>query len=195
MIFKSKKVLIPIGILLLIAISYIGFVSGTVYSHSFDFTPKLTIDGIFSTSVGIIGIITAAIVIPAIIQPMFSRQKSVNSFTRKNIEVILENIEAVLTALNDLYISKKPVNIAERKMFIDRYSRIINYAFIINKHSNDIPALGSFKEEIFDPLSNAKTGFAVDIVPKVVISETLYLSNKSILDSIIYKLIEIEYDI
>jgi len=194
--FKSKKVWISAFIIIMILIFFLGFSVGVMQSNHFDINSKLSIDGIISSTVGLIGIIVAAIVIPAIIQPMFSKQKTTNSFTCKNIECIIDNLNNAIDILDNIYNSpSKKVSVSKRKALVDCYSQITNYALIVSNHSKDIQALDKFKEEIYTPLTNAEKGFAVDVVPGVTINESMYLSSKSGLKSLVYKLIEIEYNI
>lgn len=195
LISQSKKVWISIFILLALVFLAIGFVIGMLASKGVKLEGSLTYDGLASVIVGVVAIFAATVVLPIMVQPLFRKQAAVNTITQKNIGIIRDHLESVGQLLMRLNTTKDPVTDDDRQAILDLHSKISNYAVIINNHTKTLSALATFDADIIKPLSNAHTSFAELVVPGITIDDEIYLKIKQPLDSVLYTLAELQYDV
>lgn len=191
----ENRLLIRVGILIGIVSLLIGFGLALLISKSINFNNELTADGLISALIALITLAIAAIVIPLILQPILQRQKSINNLSRRNIDVIINNIESLQDHLRKLYFSKIKVTDQDRKHLYDKYTTIVNYAFIVKRHSANLPSLSNFEDKVYLKLSSAKEGCAVDVLPQKAITEDKYIAMKDQLNEVLYELIEYSYQL
>lgn len=195
MLNESRKLFISILILCIATGLTIGFFTAMYLSSGVSFESKLSADGLLTALVAVVAIIAATYILPINIQPLLQKQKSINSLTHENIRALTAEIESILSDFTEFHISKKVIGDAGRKNLLRKYTRVMNYSSILRKQVDKVAALKDYTEEVHNLLDGSKNDFTENMLPTSKVTERKFLDVKTQLDPVIYKLIEIRYNI
>lgn len=195
MSIRDKPVWVSIAIVVILATFFLGVLVGRIALDGVAFEPKLTMDGASAAIIALLALIASAIIVPALIQPLFRKRNSMNAVANEMIKKLSSDIEDMIGLLTEIYDSKANVTLDQRKQLVAVYSKVVNYANIVKNQSGDIAALSSFEKEVYQPLTNAKSNFTEKVLPRQKVSEAQYLLFSGELNEIIYKLIDLRYKV
>jgi xanthosine utilization system XapX-like protein len=190
-----KKITIILWVITGLISLMVGILVGIAIAGGFELENKLTMDGVVAAIIALLAILAGSVLIPAVIQPITQRKKSENSILHENLKNLMGNIEETQSILTELYLSKVIVKDHDRKLIMGKYTKIVNYANLVRKHSKGFTALDDFNEKVYEPLTGAQTNFAEKVQQKQKITEAKYIAIRDSLDAVLYALIDIRYEI
>lgn len=179
--------------LVAIVFALVGFAAAISWQRGINFKSDLTIDGLLTVSIAALTVLAATIILPLWIQPQLHRQQEVNRALGQDIGTLLSLIEDMLADYEVKYSSSTPVTIKERQIMLAKHKKVNNLARIINLQTKNSHTIKNFEEDIYILLTQSHGEFSDKAVPRKKLDAATYLSIKSTLDPISYKLQEIRY--
>lgn len=173
----------------------IGFGLGLAFSSSIEVDSKLSIDTLVTGLIALFALGAATFLLPLAIQPLLQKQNGMNYVAQQDIKSVLREIDALNVLCFEIYTSGRTVTQKQRKIILERHTKILSIANILVIQSSKIESLSKFKTDVYDPLSDNKSSIAEKVYPGVKITEKLYLELKGELDAVSYKLIAMRYEL
>lgn len=190
---STQALLIKLVIYTFIAIS--SFLVGVLLSRNYDCNEKLTPDGILQAVSTLLAIAAATFLLPMIIQSFLDGKKAINIVLADDLKKLIFDLEKVITIYKDYYDTQAQIGIEGRQKILEKHTDIVNLAMLIDGHSSKLNALSNFKIDVVEPLGETRNNFSDLGLPDTVINEERYLQVQKNLNSIIYKLKNLRYEL